>query len=133
MVIKATDLVAHTQWNERSPTERIKEMSIEEKVGQLIFTHFNGETANDKAQFLIEKVKVGGIIYYTWANGLNEPKQVKKLSENLQEMVKKNRFSIPLFIGIDQEGGVVTRLKKGFTEFPGNKALAQVGNLDLAE
>ena len=61
-------------------------MSLDEKVGQLLMVHFNGETVNDDAKTLIQKVHVGGFIYYNWANGLNSPEQVSTLSRELQKL-----------------------------------------------
>lgn len=103
-------------------------MTVEEKVGQTLMVHVQGEVVNQDAKSAIQDLHVGGIIYYTWANGLTSPKQVKELSASLQELA-----SIPLFIAVDQEGGVVSRLTKGFTQFPGARALGIVGDADLTE
>lgn len=111
----------------------IKDMSLEEKVGQLLMVHFHGEKANAEAATLIQQYFVGGIIYYEWANQLSSPQQVLQLSQDLQQLTKLNRIPIPLFIAVDQEGGIVSRLKQGFTDFPGNKALAMTGDAELAE
>lgn len=111
----------------------VEEMTLEEKVGQLFIVQFHGEVANEDARLLIQEIKVGGFIYYNWANGLTSPEQVKNLSQELQELAKKNPKPIPLFIAIDQEGGIVSRLNQGFTVFPGNKALAMTGDPDLTE
>lgn len=108
-------------------------MTLEEKIGQLLMVHFNGETANEEAKTLIQKAHVGGFIYYNWANGLNSPEQVLCLSSSLQKLSDQNRIPIPLFIAVDQEGGLVARLTKGFTIFPGNKALGMTSNYELAE
>lgn len=103
-------------------------LTLEEKVGQLLLVHFNGESVNPDALKLIHDAKVGGFIYYNWANGLNHPSQVRELSAGLQQEAK-----IPLFISIDQEGGLVTRLNKGFTTFPGNGALGKIDDLQLTQ
>lgn len=108
-------------------------LSLEEKVGQLLIVHFQGETANAEAQALIQETKVGGIIYYEWANGLHSPGQVKALSDDLQHLAKQNPHPIPLFIAIDQEGGVVTRLKKGFTLPPNNREVGETDTPFLAQ
>jgi beta-N-acetylhexosaminidase len=108
-------------------------MSLEEKVGQLLMVHFHGEFANEDARSLIQDAKVGGIIYYNWSNGLSSPEQVQALSAGLQKLARESRASIPLFIAVDQEGGVVARLNNGFTVFPGNKALGMTGDPNLAE
>lgn len=111
----------------------LKDMSLEEKVGQLLMVHFHGETANDDAKSLIQKTHVGGIIYYNWANGLNSPQQVLSLSLGLQKLAQAKRMPVPLFLAVDQEGGIVARLNQGFTIFPGNKALGMTENPILAD
>jgi len=111
----------------------IQDMTLEEKVGQLLMVHFNGKEANGGAQTLIQKVHVGSVIYYNWANGLESPEQVSSLSAGLQRLAAANRLSIPLLIAVDQEGGLVSRLNHGFTSFPGNMALGNSGDLNLAE
>jgi beta-N-acetylhexosaminidase len=108
-------------------------MTVEEKVGQLLIVHFNGEMANKDAQELIQEVHVGGFILYNWANDLSSPTQVKYLTSGLQNLNNSKNPKIPLFIAVDQEGGVVARLKKGFTIFPGNQALGITNRHDLSE
>lgn len=105
----------------------LDQMTLEEKVGQLLLVHFNGGEANDDAKKLIQELHVGGFIYYNWANGLHSPEQVKRLSSSLQKLA-----SIPLLIAVDQEGGRVARLKEGFTSFPSNQKLAETGDPLLA-
>ena len=105
----------------------LKNLSLEEKVGQVFMVYFNGATYNAEADFLLNKIHVGGIIYYKWANKLTDPIQIRNLSTSLQKEAK-----IPLFIATDQEGGVVTRLESGFTEFPGNAALGATNIPGLA-
>jgi beta-N-acetylhexosaminidase len=93
----------------------LAEMSLEEKVGQLMIVHFHGEEANAAAERLLKEAHVGGFILYNWSNGLTSPEQVKRLTASLQTM---NPSALPLLIGIDQEGGRVSRLKEGFAQHP---------------
>lgn len=112
----------------------VHELTLEEKAGQLLMPCFFGETANENAKSLIQKIQVGGIIYYNWTNGLSSPQQVRELSQSLQDLAQTNRLPIPLLLSIDQEGGVVARLKgNGFTVFPGNRALGMTGDPILAK
>ena len=105
-----------------------QELSLEKKVAQLMMVHFYGEEVNEDARVLVEEIGVGGIIYFTFSNGLHSFSQVSQLSRSLQNMAE-----IPLLIATDQEGGIVTRLQKEFTSFPGNRALAETKRVDLAE
>ncbi len=106
-------------------------MTLEEKVGQMFMAYFDGHEANENAEKLLRETKIGGIILYNWANGLTNPYQVQKLSLGLQELAAQH-VGIPLLIAADQEGGVVSRLQEGFTEFPGNAALGRTEQPELA-
>jgi len=108
-------------------------MSLEDKAGQVLMVHFRGEIANEDARVLVQEVKVGGFVYYNWANGLHSPEQVRTLTSSLQELAEINCIPIPLFIALDQEGGRVAQLRCGFTQFPGNQALGEMEDLNLAE
>lgn len=111
----------------------LQEMTLEEKVGQLLMVHFNGETVNDDAKALVQDTKVGSIIYYNWSNGLRSPEQIRELSAGLQKLAQANQNPIPLLIAADQEGGIVARLKYESAKFPGNRAVGETANPNLAE
>lgn len=98
-------------------------LSLEEKIGQMLLPQFYGEQANDDARTLVKELKVGGILLFQYANGLSSPQQVRKLTYELQEL----SGNLPLFIAVDQEGGRVQRLKGEFTEFPSAYAVAKAG------
>jgi beta-N-acetylhexosaminidase len=121
--------------------KRIRHMSLEEKVGQLFIANVNGESAGTTAPAdvdanqtmygpgvrngaeLIDKYKLGGVIYFRWTNNLNRPRQIARLSNGLQRAALRQRARLPLLISTDQEHGVVSRVWAPATEFPGNMAL----------
>lgn len=90
-------------------------LTIAFKVGQILIGQFEGQEVNEEARELVQDLHIGGVIYYSWLNGLTSPEQVRDLSSGLQSLA-----STPLLIAVDQEGGRVARLKKRFTQFPGN-------------
>ncbi len=106
----------------------VSDLTLEEKIGQLLIVKFYGNERNQESDRLIQQAHVGGFIYYTWANELTSAAQVKKLSGGLQASSK-----IPLFLSVDQEGGRVNRLNQGFTAFPDNATIAETKNQALAE
>ncbi len=109
-------------------TSSLSALTLEEKVGQLLIVCFEGREVTTGARRLIEEAHVGGFIYYNDINDLDSPAQVKALSVGLQRLTKT-----PLWICVDQEGGPVCRLKNGFYDMPGNRAVAQSGQPKCAE
>jgi|GEM_PF-559030 len=114
------------------PSRTLRSMTLEDKIGQLLMVHFNGEVPNEQARELIQQVKAGAVIYYNFSNGDLSPEQARALSDGLQEMARQTLHKIPLIITADEEKGLVARLTKGYTVFPGNRALGETGNPDLA-
>jgi beta-N-acetylhexosaminidase len=94
--------------------------SLEQLAGQRLMVGFEGRQFNPDLKFLINDLKVGGIILFS--QNAETPHQVKKLCGSVQEYARMNGQP-PLMIAIDQEGGQVARLKKPFTQFPGNPAM----------
>lgn len=109
------------------------ELTTEELVGQLLMVNVQAEEANDAARTLINDLHVGGIIYYTWANGLHSAEQVAQLSMGLQDLAAQTQTKIPLIIAIDHEGGRVHRFEKGFTHFPPAFAYGLVNDCTLTK
>lgn len=84
---------------------------------------FDGTQFNDDLKHIIGELKAGGIILFK--NNIIDPAQVKKLCADCQDYAASCRQP-PLFISVDQEGGVVARLKQGFTRFKGNPYISSL-------
>ncbi len=93
------------------------QLTNEQHAGQRLMLGFDGTKLNDTIRHYIDTLKTGGLILF--ARNVVDPDQVGELCFSAQEYAK-SVGQPPLFISIDQEGGVVARLKKPFTEFPGN-------------
>ena len=109
----------------------IAEMTIEEKVGQLIMVGFEGTQANETVETHICERFAGGIVLFS--RNIQSPQQTAELTNQLQRLAEDTPRQIPLFIGIDQEGGWVIRLREGATVLPGNMALGATDSTELAE
>ena len=109
----------------------VAEMTIEEKVGQLIMVGFEGTQANETIETYIRDRFVGGVVLFS--RNIKSPQQTAELTNQLQRLARATARQIPLFIGIDQEGGWVIRLKEGATVLPGNMALGATDSTALAE
>lgn len=95
----------------------ISQLTIEEKIGQMLCFAFHGTTCNDQLITLVKENKIGNIIHF--ARNIENIKQVKKLNKDIQSLAK-----IPVFISLDQEGGMVRRVMSDITYLPGAMALA---------
>ncbi len=90
--------------------ERVKQMSLDEKIGQLfiidIQTDESGNPVTSVNDYIKEKIinyKVGGVVLFK-AN-IQTKQQTKALIKDLQTL-----SGIPLFISVDEEGGIVSRI-----------------------
>ncbi|MCH9608580.1 MAG: Beta-hexosaminidase [Chlamydiales bacterium] len=106
-------------------------LTIEEQIGQILIPYIDGEKADETTYKFLATHRPGGVIFYNWSNKLESPQQTEALAFGLQ--MQAADLEIPsLFISTDQEGGLVTRLYNGFTEFPGNAALGRADSVELA-
>ncbi|MET3293208.1 UNVERIFIED_CONTAM: beta-N-acetylhexosaminidase [Brevibacillus sp. OAP136] len=103
----------------------LSQMTLAQKLGQMVMCGFHGETCDEQLRALITRQHVGGIIYFT--RNVVEPKQIHELSSALQQAAIATN-GIPLLIATDQEGGMVTRIKSGVTPIPGQMALGAAGD-----
>ncbi len=92
-------------------------LSTEQQAGQRLMVGFEGTGLNEDLKDLINRLKIGGIILF--AGNLKSPDQIKELCRSIQDYAKICQQP-PLFIAVDQEGGLVARLQEPFTIFPGN-------------
>ncbi|MBI5305227.1 MAG: beta-N-acetylhexosaminidase [Chloroflexi bacterium] len=106
-------------------------MSLDQKIGQLMLVGFDGTTLTPEFRAVIQQLHIGGVIFYD--RNVASPTQVAQLNADLQAAAR-DMGDPALFTTIDQEGGVVARLRedKGFTEFPGQMAIGATGDAENA-
>ncbi|MEF2965742.1 glycoside hydrolase family 3 N-terminal domain-containing protein [Paenibacillus sp. M1] len=107
-------------------------MTLEEKVGQMLMPDirmWNGKpsySVNGGVEELLYEQQPGGLILFD--KNITDAKQLITFNHQLQQAAG----DIPLFLGIDQEGGVVNRIPGG-TNLPGNMALGATGQPALSK
>lgn len=107
-------------------------MTVSEQVGQMLMPdirQWNGHattTVNEGLKRSIHDQDLGGLILFD--KNIVDVRQVTTLTHDLQ----MEAGDIPLFLGIDQEGGVIKRIPGG-TNLPGQMALGATGDTALAE
>lgn len=89
--------------------KKMKNMSLEEKVGQLFLVRYDGNLASN----WIKKYYPGGYIMFAKDFNNQTKESIKKEIDDLQSISK-----VPLVIAVDEEGGYVTRVSRypGFRE-----------------
>ncbi len=108
--------------------------AIAEKIGQLFLIGFEGAALSQNQPVATDIIKrnLGGIILFDkllakkmTSNNIMTLSQVTELTSSLQDLADGN-----LLIAVDQEGGMVTRLKEqhGFPSTPGAEALGNAAD-----
>lgn len=107
----------------------VAQMSLEEKVGQMILSGVPGKQLTAEAENLIRRYAISGIVYF--GPNAQSPGQVLALSQDLQRVAANSGRGVPLFIAIDHEGGRIFRFSEGLTHFPSPMALGAANFSDL--
>lgn len=94
--------------------KKMKNMSLEEKVGQLFLVRYDGNLASN----WIKKYYPGGYIMFAKDFNNQTKESIKKEIDDLQSISK-----VPLVIAVDEEGGYVTRVSR-YPSFRESKFLA---------
>src|SRR5690554_3829011 len=98
----------------------VKDMTLKEKLGQLLVVGFSGHEYSDHLRILVEDYKVGNVILF--ARNIKNINQLSKLNHDIHREIKKHTGIMPL-ITIDQEGGIVIRIMNGATFNSGHMTL----------
>ena len=105
--------------------ENLYALPLEQQIGQFLFIGLPGTELDVEARALVEEIKPGGVIIF--GRNVAGPEQLRSLLDAVREVVP----TPPLF-GIDQEGGLVDRLRRIFTPMPSARTIRQHGDLAAA-
>ena len=138
-IVVNTEHTEDTQGDEKMIAEVLAGMTLEQKVSQLVMpairTWGTDENAvpvtelNDALKDAIKTYQFGGIILF--AQNTADAAQTAQLTTAIQEANAAGDATCALFIGVDQEGGMVARIGDG-TQMPGNMALGATGDPSYA-
>ena len=105
-----------------SDFQTLRSLPLEQQIGQLLYIGLPGTELDEEARSLVQHVSPGGVIIF--GRNVAAPEQLRGLLDGVREMSAVG----PLF-GIDQEGGLVDRLRKIFTPSPAARVIRQHGDL----
>lgn len=101
-------------------------LSLEEKIGQMFFIGLAGAEIDNETLELLSEISPGGVCLF--ARNIRTAEQTRRLLESLREILP-----VEPFLSLDQEGGLVDRLRRILTPMPPANKLSQTGNVKLAE
>ena len=99
----------------------MKNMTLKEKIGQMIGLAFYGTDYTEELKYQVEEIGAGLIIYFK--DNCETPEQIFNLNKIINSKAK-----IAPFIALDQEGGMVARVTTGITQSPGAMAISATQN-----
>jgi beta-N-acetylhexosaminidase len=102
--------------------ETLLSLPLEEQIGQFFYIGLPGTELDAETRSLIQEVKPGGVIIF--GRNVRGPQQLRDLLDGVRELVPTTPF-----FGVDQEGGLVDRLRKIFTPMPSARTIRQHGDL----
>lgn len=106
----------------------VESMSQTEKLGQMVMIGIQGTKVDDDSLYMLNQYHIGGVILFD--RNMDSPEQVKQLTSDLQA---QSNEKVPLFIGIDEEGGDVVRMAEKLTPPPSQKEIGATGDIEQAK
>ena len=106
----------------------VESMSQTEKLGQMVMIGIQGTKVDDDSLYMLHQFHMGGVILFD--RNMDSLEQVKQLTSDLQA---QSNEKVPLFIGIDEEGGDVVRMAEKLTPPPSQKEIGSTGDIEQAK
>ncbi|HZG54570.1 MAG TPA: glycoside hydrolase family 3 N-terminal domain-containing protein [Pyrinomonadaceae bacterium] len=106
-------------------TDNFTSLTLEQKIGQLLYIGLPGTEFDADARSLVADVQPGGIIIF--GRNVATAEQLRSLLDSVRDVVR-----VEPLLGIDQEGGLVDRLRKICTPMPAARTIRQHGDLAAA-
>ena len=104
------------------------DMSLDEKIGQLLFLGFQGTVLDKRAIEVIDRYRPGGLI--VMGENVKSAAQLLALVNSLK--AESSKGGIPAFIAVDEEGGRVSRMPPELKDIPSARTIGKTGGADIA-
>jgi beta-N-acetylhexosaminidase len=105
--------------------DSLHSLPLEQQIGQFFYIGLPGTELDAETKLLVDEVLPGGIIIF--GRNVAEADQVRALLDGTRDLLP-----IPPLFGIDQEGGLVDRLRRIFTPMPAARKIREHGDLAAA-
>ena len=105
----------------------VQNMSLDQKLGQMVIVEFYGPTDNSDLQHMIQVNDISGVLIENKNGNAQTRTQLTSLIQAIQ-----GQASIPLFVSTDYEGGVVNELRQITGERPSEQQIGATGDPTVA-
>jgi beta-N-acetylhexosaminidase len=123
----ATTVTGKTLTDADVATRIVHNMSLDEKLGQMVIVEFYGSTLNSDLIQMIQTYHVSGVLIENKNGNAQTRTQLVTLNSAMQ-----GQTHIPLFISTDYEGGLVNELRQITGERPSEAAIGATQNPQVA-
>lgn len=104
-------------------------MPLKRKVAQMFMVSFFGTQLTEAEISFLRDAQPGAVALF--GRNAASPRQVAELTNAMQAHTVA-AGGLPLLIAVDQEGGLIQHLQRGFTRFPAPMLWTATGNVELA-
>src|SRR5699024_6205931 len=102
--------------------------SCDLKIGQMILSGVDGTEMTANTEEMMSTYHVGSIILF--ADNMESPSQTVTFLNDIKDANPSN--SSPLLLGVDEEGGRVTRMPDDVTSLPNSRSIGNLNDPDLS-
>ena len=107
------------------PLAALYSLPLDQQIGQFFYIGLPGPELDDETRALLTEIKPGGVIIF--GRNVTSPEQLRRLLDDVRALLP-----VEPLVGIDQEGGLVDRLRRVFTPMPAARVIRQHGDLAAA-
>ena len=107
------------------PSDSLYSLSLEQQIGQLFYIGLPGTELDEQARALLSEITPGGVVIF--GRNVSSPEQLRSLLDGVRALLP-----VEPLLGIDQEGGLVDRLRRIFTPMPAARVIREHGDLAAA-
>lgn len=102
--------------------DQLLSLPIEKKIGQLFFIGLPGAECDAETEKLLAEISPGGVCLF--GRNIRSAEQTRRLTDDIRRVLP-----IKPIISLDQEGGLVDRLRRVVTPMPPPRVIYQHGDL----
>ncbi len=107
------------------PSDSLFSLSLEQQIGQLFYIGLQGTELDEQSCALLTEINPGGVIIF--GRNVAAPEQLRQLLDGIRGLLP-----VPPLLGVDQEGGLVDRLRRILTPMPAARVIREHGDLAAA-